>query len=130
MFPVLPLGSYLLPLTSLNRYLNTGSDEKIFYCCIWEYMLHDQTWSMPNKYATLGFCHNSLNLVKVVWENALFWFVLHCIFTEERHESPFSNLKPMQCDLKPSSLISGLWHDSCHSFFSVNRSSVSTSVRH
>ena len=66
MFPVLPLGSYLLPLTSLNRYLNTGSDEKIFYCCIWEYMLHDQTWSMPNKYATLGFCHNSLNLVKVV----------------------------------------------------------------
>ena len=54
---------------------------------------------------------------KSFWEIGLVWFILYCIYTEDRRENPFSNLKPMPCDLKPSSLISELWLDSFHSLF-------------
>ena len=81
MFPVLAVGSYILLLTSLNRYLNIGSDEKlIFTAAFGNICIHDQTWSMPNKYATLRILSQFIEFSESrFWENALFWFVLHCI---------------------------------------------------
>ena len=50
MFPLLPLGKYLLPLISLNRYLPGCSNKRIYY----------EAWGIPGNHATFGFCHDSI----------------------------------------------------------------------
>ena len=63
MFPLLPLVRYLLPLTTLNRYLSRDSNGNLFYCHIKEYICC-KIWTDSSNYTTFGFSLDSLNSAK------------------------------------------------------------------
>ena len=62
-FSLLPLGRYLLPLATWNRYLSRHSSKnEIFYYFIWEYNCY-QMWSILGDHINFVLCHDSLDSV-------------------------------------------------------------------
>ena len=54
-FSLLPLGRYLLPLTSWIRYLSRYSSKMFIFM-----------WSIPSNHSNFVLCHDSLNAVIVI----------------------------------------------------------------
>ena len=70
-FSLLSLGRYLLPVTTWNRYQSTGSRGKILFYHYIKRCNYCQMQNVSSNHDSLGFCHDSLNLVsseKVIQE--------------------------------------------------------------
>ena len=63
--PLLPPDRYLLPLTSLNRYLPMGNNEVLVFTSS-SGNAGNVSVARHRMSATFGFCHNSLNSVKII----------------------------------------------------------------
>ena len=64
-FPLLPLGRYVLLLTTLNIYPEVAIEIRFFLLHLRTY-IYFQTLSIFGNHPTSGLCHDSLNLVKFI----------------------------------------------------------------
>ena len=64
-FTVLPLGRYLLPITTMNRYLSWHISKNFIFIISSENIAINQTWGIPGNHSNFVLCHNSLNLVNL-----------------------------------------------------------------
>ena len=61
-FSLIPLGRFLLALTTLNRYLSRHSSKNLIFTTSSENITY-QMWGIPGNYSNFVLCHDLLNSV-------------------------------------------------------------------
>ena len=87
----LPLGRYLLPLTTLNRYQSRGSNRNSVFTTSSENVTNISHGVFPGNHTTFRLCHDSLNsLNSVTFSGKLNWSLCATMTTWTSFSIPIS----------------------------------------